>query len=571
MPVIVSKKNINENHEIDSYLKGIPFSDEYEKFAFAYASYICGKNNIKNQRDFVDYLKNNYSEERGLFIRPSVEKFWNNIVHFSIMVDKDHIEQYLKCFSIEISPFTGNVTTPSYEAKLITNILDINNNDSIGDFGCGVGTFLGTSAEETPDFTYYGVDLQARCKEITLIKGELWNRKCDVTCRDMFSIDESLHFDKIVSDPPMGMKPLMYRNTSPGLLSVAELIPGMERATSYTWPIAALITKHLNSNGKAVEVVAAGGLFNSVEKEIRRYFVENHLIEAIISLPIRLSPASSVQTALLVLQKSSSDSIRMIDASNMFTPGRRQNTLSDKNIEDILNCLFEDNEYSKTISISEIRDNEYSLNPDRYLHEQVQIKNGVELVSVVKSITRGAPLKASDLDGMVSDSPTDTQYLTLSNIQNGIIDSNLPYLKELDHRYEKYLIGDNDIILTKNGTPFKSAVAAFGNGRKVIGSGNLYIIHLDESKINPYFLKAFLESEDGAMSLRQCAVGTMIPSISMEALKGMIIPLPPMEVQNSIAEKYHIKEDTLRLLLRQLEKTQSELKSVCKENLDAID
>ena len=52
-------------------------------------------------------------------------------------------------------------------------------------------------------------------------------------------------------------------------------------------------------------------------------------------------------------------------------------------------------------------------------------------------------------------------------------------------RFEKYCIKNNSLILSKNGAPFKIAIADVKAGKKLLANGNLYIIELDESKADP--------------------------------------------------------------------------------------
>ena len=89
------------------------------------------------------------------------------------------------------------------------------------------------------------------------------------------------------------------------------------------------------------------------------------------------------------------------------------------------------------------------------------------------------------------------QYLMLANIKDGVIDKELPYINEIAPKYEKYCLRNNCLLLSKNGYPFKVAVAQVEEGKKILGNGNLYIIELDQSKVNPYYLQAFFESEQG--------------------------------------------------------------------------
>ena len=43
------------------------------------------------------------------------------------------------------------------------------------------------------------------------------------------------------------------------------------------------------------------------------------------------------------------------------------------------------------------------------------------------------------------------QYLMLANIKNGLIDKELPYLKSIDKKNDKYCLSNHCLILSKNG------------------------------------------------------------------------------------------------------------------------
>ena len=175
---------------------------------------------------------------------------------------------------------------------------------------------------------------------------------------------------------------------------------------------------------------------------------------------------------------------------------------------------------------------------EHYTEEMPAFVNGVPFGEVTKSITRGASITASQLDDMVSQTATRVQYLMLANIQDGIIDDKLPYLTELDPKYDKYCLKNNDIILSKNGYPYKVAVAKVEPGQKILANGNLYIIEPDENRVNPYYIKAYFDSAQGIAVLKNISVGTTIPNIGVDKLKNIAIPLPSMEEQDRIAEKY---------------------------------
>ena len=110
------------------------------------------------------------------------------------------------------------------------------------------------------------------------------------------------------------------------------------------------------------------------------------------------------------------------------------------------------------------------------MSSNIQFDNAVPFESVIKSISRGAPCNARQLDEMASENATKMQYLMLSNIQNGIIEDTLPHLSHIDEKYKKYCLKDNDLILSKNGYPYKLAVAKVPEGHEILANGNLFSI-----------------------------------------------------------------------------------------------
>ena len=80
------------------------------------------------------------------------------------------------------------------------------------------------------------------------------------------------------------------------------------------------------------------------------------------------------------------------------------------------------------------------------------------------------------------------------------------------------------------------------------------IIQLDESKVNPYFIQAFFDSELGEEMLNYASGGSTVKNISAEAVKSIMIPLPPLEEQNAIAVKYQAALDEYGILQRKMQR-----------------
>lgn len=66
---------------------------------------------------------------------------------------------------------------------------------------------------------------------------------------------------------------------------------------------------------------------------------------------------------------------------------------------------------------------------------------------------------------------------------------------------------------------------------KWIATGNIIVFRPNKEKINPYYLKVFLDSEKSRKILKLVQTDTSIISISTRALKNMVISAPPMTHQ----------------------------------------
>lgn len=533
-------------------------------YAAAYALYLFKTKNMVNVDDLKYYIQNELGDTRKLFLTSALKDDYSFVEDIAIRFSEIEIVAFIIRFTGVSSIYNGERRTPESLSKLALEILQIKDKESVADFGSGIGGFLCQAATAYSNSGFYGVEITTAAIEIARIRTELISDKIELEQRDMFDLDCDRSFDKIFSNYPFGVRLKGMHSAMNYLELLQKKMPEIKNVTSSDWLFNLLLVNCLSKNGKAVGIMTNGSAWNSIDRAIREYFITNGFVEAVISLPAKLFDYSSIPTMMIVLSRGNK-AVRMVDASEICEVGRRQNVLTDKNINEIIRLLSEDDDNSRLVDNKTFKDIDYVLNPLRFTEKEVKIKEGVRFDSIIKRITRGAQLKATELDEMVSETPTINQYLMLANIQDGIISEELPYLRELDERLDKYLIKNNNLLMSKNGLPFKVAVAEVEEGQKILGNGNLFIIELDTDKANPYFIKAFFESEVGSLSLKSIAVGSSIPNISSEALKKLMVPLPPLEKQNAFAEKYLAKIDEVKILQNRLRKAKNSLKNMYEE------
>lgn len=503
-------------------------------------------------------------------------EFKENMNEFAWEAIREYLKRYseeelsLATMIADISDggyFSSSMATPLSIVKLAHAILDIKPGETVADIGCGYGTFVCHSSLECPDAVYTGYEVNVTSKVISKIRAELCNTSIQITLQDAFALldeEEHITFDKIFSNYPFGMK---LRNLGYGtrlLESLAREYPDLSKATSSDWIFNALIYDLLKENGKAVGIMTNGSTWNTIDMPMRKHFIESGRIEAVIAMPSRMFSYTAIPTTMIILSHNN-ESVRLIDATKLCVQGRRYNEFSEENISEIVSALSADSEYSKTISVEELRANEYTLSLSRYLDNDISFDYAAPFESVITEITRGAPCNARQLDEMASDEPTNMQYLMLANIQDGIIEEKLPYLSHIDPKFDKYCLRDEDLILSKNGYPYKIAVASIDDERRILANGNLYIIRVDKTKIDPYYVKAFFESEKGIALLKSITVGATIPNIGVDKLKKLNIPVPPLTDQKKVVDKYRGTMDEIAVLKLKLQRATNRLHHIFDE------
>ena len=157
-----------------------------------------------------------------------------------------------------------------------------------------------------------------------------------------------------------------------------------------------------DKQGRVAVIVPHGVLFRGAsEAAIRKAFIEENILDAVIGLPSGLFQTTGIPVAILIFDKSRQQGgvnearkdILFIDASNEFIQNKTQNELSDEIINKIFTTYKERKEiekYSHIASYEEVKENEYNLNIPRYVdtfeeEEQVDMK---EVASKIESLEK---------------------------------------------------------------------------------------------------------------------------------------------------------------------------------------
>lgn len=161
---------------------------------------------------------------------------------------------------------------------------------------------------------------------------------------------------------------------------------------------------HMDSDGRIAVLLPHGVLFRgNAEETIRKYIVKDlNYLDAVIGLPANCFQGTSIPVCCLVLKRErngNNDNICFIDASKYYTQGKAQNSISQEDIDRIVNAYTERKDIEKFCHIAtmeEIEENDYNLNIPRYV-DTFEPEPEVDLQEVANDI-RKVQAEIKDID-----------------------------------------------------------------------------------------------------------------------------------------------------------------------------
>lgn len=313
--------------------------------------------------------------------------------------------------------------------------------------------------------------------------------------------------------------------------------------------------RNLGDERKLASLVSPRVMYNNSDRYYREYLFKNKLVEAIIQLPSNLLNGTSINSFLIIFSRGN-EKVKLINASNCFTQ-----TSKTKNLLDWESVYTEYNSDTVFTLDSERLINETDITPSKLMME-TPIYDGGILLSDVSKIYKGSQYTLGNFKDKISTTKTKYRLLSSSDINEGIINwEALPYVND-DPKLDKFVIHKGDVIITSKSTIVKVAVVDIEPEENVVLIGSLFGVRTDKDKLNPTFLKMFLESIDGSKLLKNLMKGSVIVTIPLEEFKNILLPNVDITFQNEIAKKYEVKLSAYNSLKMELERTANKLKNM---------
>ncbi|MST52816.1 type I restriction-modification system subunit M [Hornefia butyriciproducens] len=272
-----------------------------------------------------------------------------------------------------------------------------------------IGQTTAKYMEDSNRIRYYAQELKSNTYNLTrmnlvmrgILPDNIVTRNGDTLEEDWPYFDESdpagtydpLYVDAVVSNPPYSQRWEPGGKENDPRYSRYGLAP--KAKADYAFLLHDLY--HLMPDGIMTIVLPHGVLFRGGEEgKIRKNLIEQNNIDTIIGLPANIFFGTGIPTIVMVLrQKRENTDVLIIDASRGFVKEGKNNKLRASDIRRIADTVrYRRNtpRYSRTVSLGEIRQNDYNLNIPRY----VDSSEAGENYDLYASMFGGIPLHELD-------------------------------------------------------------------------------------------------------------------------------------------------------------------------------
>lgn len=310
-------------------------------------------------------------------------------------------------FASDSGKKAGEFFSPLMVTELVARLAGPKDGDTICDPTCGSGGLLIKAAAQIPskNFALFGQETNgstwALCRMNMFLHGFdgariEWG---DTLNNPLLVKDNALmKFDIVVANPPFSLDKWGAENAASD--PYRRFTRGVPPKSKGDWAfITHMVETAKNQKGRVAVVVPHGVLFRGgSELSIRQAMIEENLLDAVIGLPSNLFPTTGIPVAILVFDRSrekggkreNEKDVMFIDASREFIQGKKQNTLSDEQLEKIVRTYKERKDvdkYSRKVDFEEIKENEFNLNIPRYV-DTYEEEQEIDIDAVQKEIDR---------------------------------------------------------------------------------------------------------------------------------------------------------------------------------------
>ncbi len=324
----------------------------------------------------------------------------------------------------------GQFRTPKHIRQMMVELLAPTPDDRICDPACGTAGFLVSSAQyirgkyesqmTAEQWAHFASDsFSGFDSDNTMLRISAMNlmlhaiTQPDIDYKDSVSKQNNISdkFDIILANPPF--------TGTVDQESIHDNLKAVTNTKKTELLFLALFIRMLKIGGRCACIVPDGVLFGSSKAHvaIRQELVENHQLQAVISMPSGVfKPYAGVSTAILLFTKTGAggtDRVWFYDMkADGFTLDDKRNAIAQNDIDDIIHRFHHMNdetgrvktEQSFLVTKEEIAQNKYDLSINRYkevVYEKVVYDAPAVILDRLDRLNAEIAIKSAELRGLI--------------------------------------------------------------------------------------------------------------------------------------------------------------------------
>ncbi|MCI6845762.1 MAG: N-6 DNA methylase [Solobacterium sp.] len=480
----------------------------------------------------------------------------SNTIYYDCLVNLKHEEAVMFFEKFYDFKEYENRQTDKVIIDVIFELVDIKKYNNILDLCSGEGNFLKEVSNKNAAVNISGCEINyfdnLSCKMRMFVAG----KKVNLTNCDVLKTKIDDRYDLVFVDYPWSLR----TNEDP-VANEKDILAYKRNRTKSDWNFIYKAINLTSENGVAIAIAPTGVLYNTPDSLSREEVVKKGLLNTIIRMPAGSYPTTVVSYVIMVFSKGN-EKVRLVDAKECLLNSKSANKKID--IEKIKNIINNnDSEYVMFVNNEEIASKKYNLNLDQYFNDvsDIDLINPKPLKEIA-NVLGGYQYTSRKIEEL-NPGEGNVSVVKISNIDNGEIDfDGLTSIDVEEDKITKYLLKENDILISTKGTAIKIGLVTNIGDKKLIPYNNLQVIRITSDEVNPIYVCNYLNSETGQQFLKSIQTGSVIININKLDLLNILVPVLDMDTQETIANRYLIIRNNIKELKEKLSILEEKLNSI---------
>lgn len=323
----------------------------------------------------------------------------------------------------------GDFLTPYAITKLMAYFVKKNGCSSVYDPFCGAASIVHELSSNGEVVRFEGQDLNHKASLYARVNAEaVYGDDSCIRVGDSFRDWNGQKFDAVVSCPPFAMRLSPNQIESLGDNNIqfpCRTIDDLLFLRSFA----------INQSAMTVTLHPTGFCFKGGhERELKKYLVDNNLLDMIIALPANILYGTSIPCVLVICKQGRDNSapITFVNAQDYFLEQKKDRTFD---YQRFISMIEGDKHDCVYVNREEVANYDYNLAPELYQSEQIELKDGQRLVNL------------GDVLKMVALKPTETPVVDV--VSTSCLSSDfISVLRNKDMTVKPNQVGKSNIYCT---------------------------------------------------------------------------------------------------------------------------